>query len=119
MVHHTPTRKPKSEIMYIETKPGLTGSGRIGRVQKSKTGKTLYYAGRRLQSLKGAGYKANYVDVDSGLEYWISRCKKNGQDTLYGGIVEIDEDARQEYWLTIRERPDLVDTTSFRSDGKY
>ena len=29
--------------------------------------------------------------------------------------VEIDEDARAEYWTTIRSRPDRIDETSYRS----
>lgn len=106
-------------VMYIEEKPGLTGYARIGRVTYSATRRTIYYAGRRLQSLKGAGYKANFFDVDSGLEYWISRCKKNGNDTLYPGIVEIDDDAREEYWTQIRNKPENVHVTQFRSEGKY
>ena len=108
----------KSRIMYIECKgQGLSGPGRIGRVEFSKTGKTAYYAGRVFEPIRG--YKANYVDVETDEEYWISGCKKNGDDTLYPGIVEIDEDVRQEYWLNIRNRPDCLEKTSIRSEGKY
>jgi len=95
----------KSRIMYIEDKSaGLTGPARIGRVTFSKTGKTIYYRGRTFQSLKGRGFKANFYDVESGAEYWISGPHKDGTDTLYGGAqpVEIDEDIREEYWRDIR-----------------
>lgn len=113
------TQKDKSKIMYIEYKgDGLAGQGRIVRVHFSKTGKTIYYNGKSLQSLKG-GYKANYFDIDTGEEYWISGCKKGGDDTLYPAIIEIDEEVREEYWTQIRNRPDLVNQTSFRSEGKY
>ncbi|MEL6629553.1 MAG: 1-deoxy-D-xylulose-5-phosphate synthase, partial [Bacteroidota bacterium] len=44
---------------------GLEGDARIGRVYFSKSGKTLYYQGRRFQSLKGRGFKANYIDIDN------------------------------------------------------
>ena len=74
---------------------------------------------RKLQSLKGAGYKANYHNVESGLHYWISKCRKDGNDTLYPGVVEIDDDAREEYWTEIRKMPENVQVTSFRSEGKY
>jgi hypothetical protein len=97
-----------ARIMYIERKAGnLTGSARIGRVTFSKTGKTLSYAGQKFRSLKGYGFKANYFEVESGEEYWISGCKRNGQDRLYGERVpvEIDDDVRDEYWITIRRRP--------------
>ena len=112
-------RSLKTEIMYLEAKPGLTGPGRIGRVRRSKSGKTIYYDGRAFQSQKGRGFKSNYFDVESGEEYWISRCRKDGQDTLYPGIIQIDEDVRAEYWVSIRERPDLATKSSFRSEGKY
>src|SRR3954464_4211710 len=99
----------KSRIMYIERKAGeLTGEARIGRVSFSKSGRTLSYAGKTFQSLKGAGYKANYVDVETGEEYWISGCKREGGDRLYGERVpvEIDADVRDEYWTEIRRQPE-------------
>ncbi len=98
----------KSRIMYIERKAGsLTGTARIGRVTFSKTGKTLYYRGKKLQSLKGAGFKSNYYDLASGEDYWISGCKKDGSDRLYGERVpiKIDEDVKTEYWTEIRKLP--------------
>lgn len=96
----------RSRIMYIECKAdGLNGRGRIGRVSFSKTGASLYYAGKTFRSLKG-GYKANYFDVETGYDYWISGPKKLGGDRLYGTPgVEIDADVREEYWLQIRKEP--------------
>ena len=110
----SPTQKSKARvgrIMYIECKAGaLTGSARIGRVTSSKTGRTLYYRGQRFQSLKGAGFKSNYYDVDTGEEYWISGPKRRGGDALYGGStpIEIDEDVREEYWRDIRRQPERI-----------
>jgi hypothetical protein len=109
-----PAAKPRARggrVMYIERKGGeLIGAARIGRVTFSKTGCTIYYRGQRFQSLKGAGFKSNYFDVDTGEDYWISGPKRNGGDALYGGSipVEIDEDARDEYWREIRRLPDRV-----------
>lgn len=96
----------KSRIMYIECKAGsLTGPARIGRVTFSKTGATIYYGRREFRSLKGNGFKANYYDVETGDEYWISGPRKDGQDALYATNVktEIDEDVQLEYWAQIRE----------------
>jgi hypothetical protein len=74
----------KSRIMYIESKAGgLVGPARIGRVTFSKTGATLYYAGKSFQSLKGSGFKSNYFEVETGEPYWISGPRKDGQDSLY------------------------------------
>lgn len=94
----------RSRIMYIENKSsGLEGDARIGRVYFSKSGKSLYYRGRRFQSLKGSGFKANYFDVETGEEYWISGPRKDQNDRLYGGNrgVVVDDDVRDEYELYI------------------
>lgn len=98
----------KSRIMYLEQKAGnLTGAARIGRVTFSKTGKTLFYRGKKLQSLKGAGFKSNYYDLVTGDDYWVSGCKKDGSDRLYGErlAIKIDDDVREEYWTKIRNLP--------------
>ncbi len=109
-----PTAKASAQlgrIMYIERKAGsLTGDARIGRVSFSKTGRTLYYKGLKFQSLKGAGFKSNYIELESREDYWISGPKRNGQDALYATNkrIEIDEDVREEYWREIREDPERV-----------
>ena len=70
----------KTRIMYIECKAGsLTGAARIGRVTYSKTGATIYYRGKEFRSLKGAGFKANYYEVETGEEYWVSGPAKRRQ----------------------------------------
>ena len=99
--------------MYIEFKGGqLTGPARIGRVSFSKTGKTIYYRGKTFQSLKGSGFKANYVEVTSGDEYWISGPRRDGKDQLYptNVPVEVDEDVRDEYWTEIRRSSEKKST---------
>lgn len=68
--------------MYIERKVELSGGeARIGRVTFSKSGSSLTYNGKTFASLKGAGYKRNYVEDESGEEYWISGPKKRGGGT--------------------------------------
>jgi hypothetical protein len=96
--------------MYIECKAeSLNGSARIGRVTFSKTGSTLYYQGREFQSLKGSGFKANYFDIETRDQYWISGPRRDGKDRLYvsNAPIDIDEDVREEYWTEIRKKPDL------------
>lgn len=98
----------KKRIMYIENKSqGLIGEAHIGQVTFSKTGKTLEYKKQKFQSLKGRGFKANYYDIETGDEYWISGCKKDGSDRLYGERIPIyiDEDIREEYWIEVRQMP--------------
>ena len=97
--------------MYIEIKTELTGNARIGRVTFSKTNKSLYYNGKTFQSLKGTGFKENYFDIESNERYWISGCKKDGSDRLYGERLPIfiDEDVKKEYWTEIRGLPNCSD----------
>ncbi len=93
-------RLSRSRILYVESKAeGLEGPAVIGRVYFSKSGKTLYYRGLRFQSLKGAGFKANYFELETGDHFWISGPRKDQQSRLYGGNagVTIDEDIREEY----------------------
>ena len=69
----------------------------------------LPFAGFR-HGLKGAGFKSNYFDVETGEDYWISGPKRDGSDRLYGGRVpiEIDDDVREEYWKVVRGQPENV-----------
>ncbi|MHB8635562.1 MAG: 1-deoxy-D-xylulose-5-phosphate synthase [Fimbriimonadaceae bacterium] len=93
----------KSRIMYIERKvDGSTDPARLGRVTFSKTGRTLYYAGKSFTGLKG-GDNANFIEVESGDKYWITGCKKKGY--VGDAPIEIDEDVRDEYWDVIRKWP--------------
>ena len=102
----------KTRIMYIENKSdGLVGPARIGRVTFSKSGKSLTYRGIEFGSLKGTGFKANFWNSETGEQYWISGCKKDGLDSLYANEIE--------YWVTIRNRPDLKKKGSFKCVGKY
>jgi hypothetical protein len=109
----------KSRIMYVELKmDGLRGAGRIGRVAASKTGTTLYYAGRTLAPLKGQALKANYFDTKTLEEFWISGPRLDGCDSLHPATIEIDDDSREEYWREYRKTPNAVLSTSYRSPGK-
>jgi hypothetical protein len=71
----------------------------------SKTGSTLRYRGRSFQSLKGHGFKANYIDIETGQHFWISGPRKDGADGLYGRITQpedVDADVAEDYWLEVR-----------------
>ena len=112
--------KMDKQIMYIENKSdGLNGPARIGWVTRSKSGKSIYYHDKRFESLKGNGFKANYLDVETRNEYWISGCKKKGGDRLYPGTIEIDMDAAKEYWHSIRNLPERENETVIKCSGKY
>ena len=78
----------QTEIKYLELKSGFSHDGPawIGLVSFSKSGKTIYFDGKAFQSLNGTGISANYFDLESGNEYWISGVKKDMSDRhKFGG----------------------------------
>ncbi|MDB4997255.1 MAG: hypothetical protein JWM74_4687 [Myxococcaceae bacterium] len=101
--------------MYVENKSGgLDGDGRIGWVEVSRSGRTYRYRGRHLGKTT-SGYKYNCVDEENGDEYWVSGPRKDGADKLYGGVVQVDDDARVAYWTEIRGLPSRVASTEYRA----
>jgi hypothetical protein len=80
-------------VMWIEDKrDGIVGPARIGWVEVKEKGKKLVYHDQSFRSLNGRGFKSNYYDVDTGREYWITGCRKDGRNALYSTEVEVDED---------------------------
>jgi hypothetical protein len=77
----------ESQIKYIELKTGYTDNGPawIGKVEFSKSGKTIYFNGR---AFKGNGHGVS-SDLETGEIYWISGVKKNGQDRHWAGNGKI------------------------------
>ena len=91
----------RRELRYVELKTGHNHNGpaSISWVTFSKTGRTVYYRGKRLHRLSGGGVSGNHIDADTGEEYWVSGIKRDGQDRHWAGSgnVEIDPDADEEY----------------------
>ena len=111
----------KSRIMFMEPK-GTTehtdsAPARIGRVTFSQSGKTIHYRNKIFS--RHSAPCGNHIEEESGEIYWISGCKKSGDDRLFPGIVEIDEDVREEYWTQIRNLPESKHRKSFRCTGKH
>jgi dihydrofolate synthase/folylpolyglutamate synthase len=89
-------------LMYVENKHGLIdgAAARIGWVEFSKTGRTIYYRGMSLRVATGGGIWGNYFDEASGEEYWISGVKKRGSNVHPAErpvVVVVDDDAKEEY----------------------
>ena len=74
-------------LRYIEIKSGYgdRGPAWIGRVVLSRTKTTVYFNGRAFRKSYGQGISANYFEVETGEEVWISGIKKNGRDRRGGG----------------------------------
>jgi hypothetical protein len=75
--------------------------------------------GAQIRDAGGAGFKSNYLDIESREHYWISGCKKDGTDALHSTTVEVDEDVREECWAQIRNKPETKAVSSFRCPGEY
>ncbi len=87
--------------MYIKNKVGNIDGvrARIGWVSFSKSGRTVYYRGRSLTRIKGGGIRGNFLDSESGEEYWLSGVKGEGSNTHWAETtpVHIDQDTEEEY----------------------
>ena len=93
-------RGASKRLMYVESKSGtLDGAdARIGWVTFSKTGKSIYYRGRSL--LRANCSAGNYIEVDSGEEFWVSGVKQRGSNIHPAERrikVVVDDDALTEY----------------------
>lgn len=95
-------------LRYIELKSGHSDNGPawIGYVKYSQTGRTIYFNGRGLMSLKGQRRGAmggNYIDMETGEAFWVSGVKKNGEDRHWAGSgkVLVEAAAVPEYLRTI------------------
>jgi hypothetical protein len=97
-----------SRIMYVECKStgGHSGGARICRVTFSKTGRTIYYRGLVLKRTTWTLFHGNHVVENTGNAYWVSGPRRNGQDRHWagGGMVRIDPEVADEYWVSIRRQ---------------
>jgi hypothetical protein len=95
----------RTELKYIELKSGFSDNGNawIGLVSFSKSGKTVYFNGKAFQTSNGTGISGNYLDLESGDEYWISGVKKDMSDRhqFGGGKILVEKRILSEYLQTI------------------
>ena len=101
------------DIKYIELKTGYNDNGPawIGKVKISKTGKTVYFNDHAFQ--KYNGISGNFIDIETGEEYWISGVKKDGTDRHWAGCgkIIIDKKVIDEYLRTVNA--DSLDKSRF------
>lgn len=95
----------KLELVYVElkTRQSDRGPAWIGFAQRSKSGKTIYFNDKAFQSRKRRGIGANYFDLESGDEYWISGVKRDLSDRHWAGsgLIMVDRKALAEYLDTV------------------
>ena len=94
------------DLMYIELKTGYSDDGPawIGYVKTSKTKKTISFHGHAFQ--KNIGNYSNYIDIETGEEYWISGLKKTESNRHWAGRgkIMIDRRAVKDYLIFIGEK---------------
>lgn len=102
-----------TEIRYIELKTGYGDDGPawIGKVKISRSGNTVYFNDHAFQ--RHRGISGNFIDIESGDEYWISGVKKNGEDRHWAGNGKIIIDSKiiPEYLEIVGEKE--LDKTKF------
>lgn len=89
-----------TRLMYVQLKTGYDidrGPSWIGWVRFSKSWSTAYFHGRTLR--RGPGmFDANFYDVDTDEEFWISGPKRDRTDGRYSRVLpQIDEEAHDAY----------------------
>jgi len=95
-----------SRVMYIEWKNAAIAPGepdaRIGRMEFSRSFRSVHYRGRTFTRCGGRLVGANFMDLATGETFWISGCKRDGSDSQRTLHVHVDEDVHEEYWSRIR-----------------
>ncbi|MEV6449393.1 hypothetical protein [Amycolatopsis sp. NPDC051716] len=101
-------------IMYLQLKTGYNtdrGPSWIAWVRFSKTWRTAYVHGRELRRWPGL-FDANFVDVETGEEFWLSGPKRDRTDGRYSNarpLVESDAAARYDAFLAGAPAAKLAD----------
>ncbi|MEO5830669.1 MAG: hypothetical protein ABIQ36_08890 [Rhodanobacter sp.] len=95
------TKGQDRRVMYLENKDGMLdgAQARIGWVEFSKTGRTVFYRGRSLKATGGRGDRGNFIDEESGEEFWVSGVKIRGSNVHPSESTTpvVDDDARDKY----------------------
>jgi len=109
----------RSRVMYIEKFGGLgSRGGRIGRVYFSQTEELSAIEAAHFNLSRARATRPTTSTRRLGPSTGFPAQERRRRSTL-PGIVEIDDDVNEEYWLNVRNLPALVGTVSYKSLGKY
>jgi hypothetical protein len=95
-------------VMFVQLKTGHStdkGPAWISRVRFNRSWKTAYWHGKTLR--RGPGmFDANFYDVETREEYWLSGPHRDQADVRYSNIrPAIDDDVRETYEAFLRGAP--------------
>jgi hypothetical protein len=86
--------------MFVQLKTGHNtdlGPSWISRVKFSKTWQTAYWHGKTLRRWPGM-FDANFYDVETNEEYWISGPHRDRRDTRFSNVEpHVDDDTMDAY----------------------
>ena len=90
--------------MYVQLKTGYDkdrGPAWIARVRFTSSWRTAYFRGRVLRRSAGTAYAnhdSNFLDAETGEEFWISGPKRDLTDGRYSSQQPVvDPDVKDEY----------------------
>ena len=94
-----------ARVMFVQLKTGYgtdMGPAWISWVGFNRTWKTAYWRGKTLRRSPGM-FDANFHDVASREEYWLSGPHRDRADTRYSSIrPDVDDDVREVYEAFLR-----------------
>ena len=92
-------------VMFVQLKTGYgtdRGPAWISLIRFSKSWNTAYWHGRTLRRASGLA-DANFYDLETGDEYWLSGPHRDRADTRYSDVrPTVDDDARVAYEAFLR-----------------
>lgn len=95
-------------VMFVQLKTGHNtdkGHAWISVVSFNRSWKTARWHGKTLHRWTGM-FDANFYDMETEEEYWISGPHRDGRDTRYSSIKPtIDDDARDAYEAFLNGAP--------------
>jgi hypothetical protein len=87
-------------LMFVQLKTGYDtdkGPAWISNVRFNRSWKTAYWHGKTLHRRPGI-FDANFYDVSTNEEYWLSGPHRDRADTRYSSIRPmVDDDVREVY----------------------
>jgi hypothetical protein len=93
-------RAVADRVMFVQLKTGHNtdkGPCWISVVRFNRSWKTAYWHGKTLRRWPGM-FDANFHDIDTKEEYWVSGPHRDRADTRYSSInPTVDDDAREAY----------------------
>lgn len=98
-----------ASVMFVQLKSGYgtdQGPCWISFVQFNRSWNTAYWHGKALRRRQRVWLDANFYDIETDEDYWLSGPHRDQRDTRYSGVMPIvDDDARAAYEAFLHGAP--------------